>query len=67
MTLPTNDGAAKRELSASELDAIPAGLHLTFGPNPPRGDIGIVPSHGPYGFPGGFSGWFHLPHLPRFF
>ena len=26
-----------RELSTNELDTISAGLHLSFGPNPPRG------------------------------
>lgn len=36
MTLPNND-VANRELSAGELDAVSAGLHLSFGPNPPRG------------------------------
>jgi hypothetical protein len=32
-----NDDVANRELSAGELDKISAGLHLSFGPNPPRG------------------------------
>jgi hypothetical protein len=36
MNLP-NDDVANRELSAGELDAVSAGLHLSFGPNPPRG------------------------------
>jgi hypothetical protein len=36
MNLP-NDNVANRELSAGELDAVSAGLHLSFGPNPPRG------------------------------
>jgi len=33
----SNDNVADRELSTSELDAVSAGLHLSFGPNPPRG------------------------------
>lgn len=33
----SSDNVANRELSASELDAASAGLHLSFGPNPPRG------------------------------
>jgi hypothetical protein len=33
----TNNDIANRELSANELDAVSAGLHLSFGPNPPRG------------------------------
>ena len=59
MTLQTNDGFAKHELSTDELDAVSAGLHLTFGPNPPRG-------HGPQLPPGGFPHWFPLPlpHAP---
>jgi hypothetical protein len=40
MTLPTNDDFAKRELAASELDAVSAGLVLTHGPNPPLGGHG---------------------------
>jgi hypothetical protein len=48
MNLP-NDDVANRELSASELDAVSAGLHLSFGPNPPRG--------GEYG-----GGCHHEPH-----
>ena len=36
MNLPNGD-VANRELSAGELDAVSAGLHLSFGPNPPRG------------------------------
>ena len=40
MTLLANDDFAKRELSASELEAISGGLHLTHGPNPPLGGAG---------------------------
>ena len=40
MTFPMNDDLAERELSASELDAISAGLRITHGPNPPIGGQG---------------------------
>jgi len=53
MTLLTNDDFAKRELSASELETISAGLVLTHGPNPPQGGAG-----------GGCHGHYHPPHLP---
>ena len=33
----SNNDVANRELSAGELDAVSAGLHLSFDPNPPRG------------------------------
>lgn len=51
MTVPTHDDFASRELCASELDAVSAGLILTHGPNPPMGGGGC---HGPH----------HPPHLP---
>jgi hypothetical protein len=33
----SNNDVASRELCAGELEAVSAGLHLSFGPNPPRG------------------------------
>jgi len=47
MTLPSNDNFAKRELAASELDAVSAGLILTHGPNPPLGGYGGCHGHQP--------------------
>jgi hypothetical protein len=47
MTLPTNDDFAKRELATSELDAVSAGLVLSHGPNPPRGESGGCHPHRP--------------------
>jgi hypothetical protein len=59
MTLPTNIDLATRELSTSELDAISAGLVLTHGPNPRRGD-----DHGG----GCHHGGYHHPYQPpRFY
>jgi hypothetical protein len=52
MTLQTNDGFAKHELSTDELDAVSGGF---FNPNAPRG-------HGPVVLPG--PHWFPLPHAP---
>ena len=51
----TNDKFANRELSANELDAVSAGLHLSFGPNPPRGG-GEYGRGGEYGEHGGHHG-----------
>jgi hypothetical protein len=46
MNLPISD-VANRELSTGELDAVSAGLHLSFGPNPPRGgEYGGRDEHG---------------------
>jgi hypothetical protein len=61
----TNNEIANRELSTGELDAVSAGLHLSFGPNPPRGGgeyhdgchgggcFGGPREGGPREFPGG--------------
>jgi hypothetical protein len=47
MTLLTNDGFAKSELSTGELETISGGLILTHGPNPPRGGYGGCHGHQP--------------------
>jgi hypothetical protein len=52
MNLP-NDNIANRELSAGELDAVSAGFHLSFGPNPPRGGEHGGGCHG--------GGWYGKP------